>query len=61
MVDRLLVTRAFRNLRWTKAVRQVAADRIGATGRRFDLADRAMTVANVVLFIALFVVVWISG
>ena len=57
VVDRLLVTRAFRNLRWTKAVRQLADHRVGKAGRRFEVADRVVTVANVVLVVAMFAIV----
>lgn len=49
LIDRVYVARAFRSLRWTKAARQVASGRIGPSGRHFELADRMLSVANVVL------------
>lgn len=42
-MDRLHVTRAYRSLRWTKAVRDVAAGRLGTTARPLRLVELALT------------------
>lgn len=55
--DRLYLTRAFRQLRWTTPVRDLAARRLGDTGRRLRRADLVLRVANPVLLVALVVVV----
>ena len=61
LVDRIQVTRAFRNLRWTKAVRQEASDRIVAGSKLYEITDTALSVANVLLLVAMFVVASLSG
>lgn len=57
LLDQVNVTRAARALRWTRAVREEASARLGPTGRRFELAERLLSFANVALFGALVVVV----
>jgi hypothetical protein len=39
----------------------VAGDRIGAAGRLYQIADRALSLANVVFLVAMFVVVSLTG
>jgi len=51
-MDRLHITRAYRSLRWTKAVRNVAADRIGAAADPMRFAERLLTWALPVLLVA---------
>lgn len=55
--DRLYLTRAFRQLRWTRPVRDLAAQRLGDVGRRLKRIDLALHVANPVLLVALVLVV----
>jgi hypothetical protein len=50
IIDRVHVTRAYRELRWTKPVRAEAAHRLGPTGARFALADHVLTVVSWTLF-----------
>jgi hypothetical protein len=50
IIDRVHVTRAYRELRWTEPVRAEAAHRLGPTGTRFVLADRVLTVVSWSLF-----------
>lgn len=57
LADELQVTRAYRSLRWTRAVRLEATARLGTTGQRFAAADRALARANVALLVALVAVV----
>ncbi len=54
--DRLYFTRAYRELRWTWAVRQVAIDRLGTTGRRLALVDPITRWSTVVLVVLLILV-----
>lgn len=54
-IDRFHLTRALRAWRWTAAVREVAAHRLGGTRRRLRLLDRGLLIANPVL-IAVFIV-----
>lgn len=49
--DRLHTARAYRSLRWTHHVRQVAIRRLGTTGRRLSRLDPAMDAANVGLLV----------
>jgi hypothetical protein len=58
--DRLHLVRAYRSLRWTSAVRQLAADRLGRWGRILSWSDPVLLVADVVMFVALFVVVYLN-
>lgn len=46
--DRLHVARAFRALRWTHHVRQIALKRLGRTGRRLGTLDPVIDVLNIV-------------
>jgi hypothetical protein len=55
-IDRYHVTRAYRELRWTKPVRAEAAERLGSTGRRFVLADRILTIVSWTLLVTAVVV-----
>jgi hypothetical protein len=45
--DRLHVARAFRSLRWTHHVRQVALMRLGPTGRRLGRLDPILDIVNI--------------
>lgn len=45
--DRLHVARAFRSLRWTHHVRQVALERLGRTGERLRKLDPILDLVNV--------------
>lgn len=42
-MDRIFMARSFRALRWTSAVRMVAADRLGETGRTLRACDNILT------------------
>lgn len=55
--DRARVTRAYRALRWTWAVRAAALARSGAAGRWLELVDRALMVLGVLLAVGWVVVV----
>jgi hypothetical protein len=55
--DRLHVARAFRSLRWTHHVREVALGRLGSTGRRLGRLDPILDVVNLLSVIAAVVVV----
>lgn len=55
--DQLHLARALRSLRWTWPVRTEAARRLGAAGRRLMIADRALSFANGLLLVALFVLI----
>lgn len=48
--DRVYMTRSFRSLRWSWAVRQEAADRLGRRGAKLELCSSILTWANVILF-----------
>jgi len=54
--DRLHLVRAYRSLRWTSAVRQLAATRLGRWGRVLSWSGPVLLVTDAVLFIALIVV-----
>ena len=54
--DRVYMTQSFRSLRWSWAVRQEAADRLGSRGTILELCSPILTRANVILF-GLFVAV----
>ncbi len=58
--DRLHLVRAYRSLRWTSTVRQTAATRLGRWGRVLSWSGPAFLIAAVVMFIALFVVVYLN-
>lgn len=59
--DRLHVARAYRSLRWTHHVRQVAIHRLGPTGARLARLDPIMDIANIVLMIGAVVALVVSG
>jgi hypothetical protein len=54
--DRLHIATAFRELRWTHHVRQVAQHRLGDTGRRLGKLDPILDVVNISMGVAAFVV-----
>lgn len=56
-VDRLNLTRAYRSLRWTWAVREVAAQRAGNMGRRLARLELLLGWANPLLFVAMILAV----
>jgi len=58
--DRLHLVRAYRSLRWTSTVRQLAATRLGRWGRVLSWAGPTFLVIDVILFIAMFVVVYLN-
>lgn len=54
--DRWYLTRAYRSLRWTWAVRQVAAVRLGETGRLLTSCDPVLRWAGIALLVVYLVV-----
>jgi phosphatidylserine synthase len=60
-LDRLMVARAFRSLRWTHHVRQLAVRRLGRTGTRLARLDPVLDVANVALLTVAVVVLSLIG
>lgn len=54
--DRLHLTRAYRSLRRTDAVRSVAIEGLGPLGRRTQLADRILRWSGFVLFLLMIVI-----
>ena len=58
--DRLHLVRAYRSLRWTSTVRQLAATRLGRPGRILSWTGPVLLVSDVVLFLALIVVVYLN-
>ena len=58
--DRLHLVRAYRSLRWTSTVRQLAATRLGRPGRVLSWSGPALLVFDVVSFVALIVVVYLN-
>lgn len=61
ILDRLHAARAYRSLRWTHHVRQVALARLGTTGRRLAHLDPIMDAANVTPFVIAIAAIAISG
>lgn len=59
--DRLHVATAFRELRWTHHVRQVAQHRRGETGRRLGKLDPILDIVNISMGVAAFVVPVVVG
>ena len=57
--DRLVLSRAYRSLRWSAIVRQAAADRLGRGGRRLMRCDSIVPWAVVVLIVA-YVLVYLA-
>ncbi|MCU0259419.1 MAG: hypothetical protein MUE78_00225, partial [Ilumatobacteraceae bacterium] len=49
--DRLHLARAFRSLRWTHHVRQLALARLGPAGRRVGRLDPIMDVTSIALWV----------
>lgn len=60
-MDRLHVARAYRSLRWTHHVRQVAIRRLGRTGQRLGRIDPVMDIANIGGFFVMLVVLTLEG
>jgi hypothetical protein len=58
--DRLHLVRAYRSLRWTSTVRQLAASRLGRWGRVLSWSGPVLLVTDVAMFIALIVVVLLN-
>ena len=58
--DRLHLVRAYRSLRWTSSVRQVAATRLGRWGRVLSWSGPALFVTDVVMIFVLVVVVYLN-
>lgn len=58
--DRLHLVRAYRSLRWTSMVRTLAAARVGRWGRALSWSGPALLIADIILFIALVVVVYLN-
>lgn len=48
--DRFYLARAYAALRWTYAVRRLAAEHLGTTGARLEGTDRVVGIANIVGF-----------
>lgn len=59
--DRLNLARAFRALRWTHHVRQVALHRLGDTGERLGKLDPILDIVNITSGVLTFVVPVIVG
>jgi hypothetical protein len=53
--DRLRLTKAYREIRWTTPVRAEAADRLGSRGKAFIFAERSLTIGGWVLLVGLLV------
>ena len=61
-LDRLQIARAFRALRWSHHVRQIALKRLGSTGRALGRLDPILDIVNIVVAIGgLLVVGILSG
>jgi len=58
--DRLHLIRAYRSLRWTSTVRQLAATRLGRHGRILAWSGPALLITDIVLIFALLVVVYLN-
>jgi hypothetical protein len=59
--DRYYLTRALRAWRWTSPVRELAAERLGASGRMWRRWSLALAVANPVAFVIAIVVLAAMG
>ncbi|MGI9643414.1 MAG: hypothetical protein ACR2N9_11625 [Acidimicrobiia bacterium] len=55
--DRVYLTRSFRSLRWSWAVRQSAADRLGRKGQILETLSSVLSWTSGILFAALVVVI----
>jgi hypothetical protein len=60
-LDRLHVTRAYRSLRWTHHVRQVAIARLGKTGAHLARLDPILDVINITFLVATIVALIVVG
>lgn len=60
-LDRFKVMRAYRSLRWTHHVRQVAIERLDPERKRLPPIDTALDVANIVLLAAGLIALTIVG
>jgi hypothetical protein len=60
-LDRLMVARAFRSLRWTHHVRALALRRLGPSGARLARLDPVLDVLNVTFLIAAVVALSVLG
>lgn len=61
-LDRLQIARAFRALRWSHHVRQIALKRLGSTGRALGRLDPILDIVNILVAVgALIVVGVLSG
>jgi hypothetical protein len=58
--DRIHLVRAYRSLRWTSGIRQLAADRLGRPGRVLSWSGPVLLAADLILFVALIVVVYLN-
>jgi len=58
--DRLYLSRAFRSLRWTWIVRNVAIQRLGRRGARLAMCNPVLRWAGIALFILFLVVLFIA-
>lgn len=58
--DRLHLVRAYRSLRWTSAVRQLAATRLGRWGRALSWSGPVLLVADGIMLITLVLVVYLN-
>ncbi len=58
--DRLHLVRAYRSLRWTSTVRELAARRLGRWGRVLSWSGPVLLVTDVIMFVTLFVVVYLN-
>ena len=58
--DRLYLSRAFRSLRWTWIVRNVAVQRLGRRGARLALCNPVLRWAGIALFILFLVALFIA-
>jgi hypothetical protein len=61
MLDRLNLARAYRALRWTHHVRQLALTRLGEKGRKVARLDPIMDVTNITLWVVAVVALIATG
>lgn len=59
--DRIYLARAYRSIRWTAVVRELARHRLGDRGRAFRIVEVVIYWAGPVFFIVLLVALSISG
>lgn len=58
--DRVYLTRSFRSLRWSWAVRQGAADRLGRRGQILEFLSPVLSWVSALLFAALVIVIAVA-